>query len=236
MVWGKRLCVSIGLRHGSPHTCIGSQNQCKFGVVQCKITSQNVPAGLDMPLKRSPNYIYQLTTTNSLHQTVTQMLAQPLCGYSCLIYTCAVPMCCYGMCVQGLHSTKHLQHPIQELAIRVTTLTLTCSQNQCKFRVIQCKIISQNGPAGLDLPLRGSPNYVYQLTTTNSLHQIVTQTLAQLLCGYSCVIYTCAAPMCCYGMCVQGLHSTKHLQHPIQELAIRVTTLTLTCSQNQCKF
>ena len=32
-------------------------------------------------------------------------------------------MCCYGVCVQGVHSTGHLQHPIKELAIRVTTLT-----------------------------------------------------------------------------------------------------------------
>ena len=23
MVWGKCLCVSVGLRHGSPHTCVG---------------------------------------------------------------------------------------------------------------------------------------------------------------------------------------------------------------------
>ena len=53
---------------------------CKFGVVQCKITSQNRPAGLYMPLRGSPNYVYQLTTTNSLHQTVIQTLAQPLCG------------------------------------------------------------------------------------------------------------------------------------------------------------
>ena len=51
------------------------------------------------------------------------MLAQPLCGYRCVIYTCAVPMCCYGVCVQGVHSTGHLQHPAQELAITVTTLT-----------------------------------------------------------------------------------------------------------------
>ena len=31
-------------------------------------------------------------------------------------------MCCHGVCVQGLHSTGHLQHPTQELAIRVATL------------------------------------------------------------------------------------------------------------------
>ena len=51
------------------------------------------------------------------------MLAQPLCGYRCVIFTCAAPMCCHGVCVQGLHNTGHLQHPTQELAIRVTTLT-----------------------------------------------------------------------------------------------------------------
>ena len=34
-------------------------------------------------------------------------------------------------------------------------------------------------------------------------------------------------PMCCDGVCVQGLHSTGHLQYPIHALAIRVTTLTL---------
>ena len=51
--------------------------------------------------------------------------------------------------------------------------------------------------------------------------------LGQLLCGYKCVVYTCAAPMFCHGVCVQGLHRTGHLQHPKQELAIRVTTLIL---------
>ena len=97
----------------------------------------------------------------------------------------------------------------------------------CKFRVVQCKITSQNGPAGLDVPLRGSPNYIYQLTTTNSLLQTVTQTLAQPLYGHSCVICTYATPMCYYGVCVQGPHSTGHLQHPTLGLAIRVTALSL---------
>ena len=52
------------------------------------------------------------------------MLAQSLCGYRCVICTYAAPMCCHGVCVQGLHSTGHLQHPTQELAIRVATLTI----------------------------------------------------------------------------------------------------------------
>ena len=77
------------------------------------------------------------------------------------------------------------------------------------------------------MPLRESLNYIYQLTTTNSLYQTVTQTLAQLLCGYRCVICTYTAPMCCHGVCVQDLHSTGHLQHLTQELAIRVATFTL---------
>ena len=76
-----------------------------------------------MLFRGSPNYVYQLTTTNSLYQTITQKLAQPMCGYGCVICTCAVPMCCHGVCVQGLHSTVLLQHTIQELAIRVVTLT-----------------------------------------------------------------------------------------------------------------
>ena len=77
------------------------------------------------------------------------------------------------------------------------------------------------------MPIRESPNLVNQLTTPNCLYQTITQTLAQSLCGYKCVICTCAAPMCCHGVCVQGLHSTRHLQHPTQELAIRVATITL---------
>ena len=52
------------------------------------------------------------------------MLAQPLCGYRCIICTYAAPISCNGVCVQGVHSTRHLQHPTQQLAIRVTTLTL----------------------------------------------------------------------------------------------------------------
>ena len=77
------------------------------------------------------------------------------------------------------------------------------------------------------MPIRESPNLVNQLTTLNCLYQTVTQTLAQSLCGYKCVICTCTAPMCCHGVCVQGLHSTGHLQHPTQELAIRLATLTI---------
>ena len=97
---------------------------CKFGVIQCNITSQNGPAGLDMPTKESLNLVNQLSTPNCLYQTVTQTLAQSMCGYRCVICTCSAPMCCHGVCVQGLHSTRHLQHPTQELAIKVATLTL----------------------------------------------------------------------------------------------------------------
>ena len=80
------------------------------------------------------------------------------------------------------------------------------------------------------MPIRESPNLVNQLTIPKCLYQTVTQTLAQSLCGYRCVIYTCSAPMCYHGVCLQGLHSTRHLQHPTQELAIRVATLTLPTS------
>ena len=58
------------------------------------------------------------------------------------------------------------------------------------------------------MPMRESPNLVNQLTTPKCLYQTITQTLAQSLCGYRCVICTCSAPMCCHGVCVQGLHST----------------------------
>ena len=51
------------------------------------------------------------------------MLAQPLYGYKCVMCTCTAPMCCHRVCVQGVHSTGHLQHPTQELAIRVATPT-----------------------------------------------------------------------------------------------------------------
>ena len=64
--------------------------------------------------------------------------------------------------------------PIQWTPQPCNRLPTASSQNQCKFRVLQCKILSQNGPARLDLPLRKSPNYVYQLTITNRLYQIVT--------------------------------------------------------------
>ena len=77
------------------------------------------------------------------------------------------------------------------------------------------------------MPIRESSNLVNQLTTPKGLYQTITQTLAQSLCGYRCVICTCSAPMFCYGVCVQGLHSTGHLQHPTQELAIRVASLTM---------
>ena len=52
------------------------------------------------------------------------MLCQSLYGYRCVICTFCAPMCCYEVCVQGVHSTRHLKHLIQELAIRITTLTL----------------------------------------------------------------------------------------------------------------
>ena len=106
---------------------IAESPHCKFGVIQCNITSQNGPAGLDMPMKKSPNLVNQLTKPKCLYQTITQMLDQSRCVYRCVICTCAAPMCCHGICVQGLHSTGHLQHPTQELAIRVATLTLTQS-------------------------------------------------------------------------------------------------------------
>ena len=77
------------------------------------------------------------------------------------------------------------------------------------------------------MPIRESPNLVNQLTIPKCLYKTITQTLSQLLCSYKCIICTCSAPMCCHGVCVQGLHSTGHLQHPTQELAIRVATLTL---------
>ena len=78
-----------------------------------------------MLIRESPNLVNQLTIPKGLYQTITQMLAQLLCGYRCVICTYAAPMCCHGVCVQGLHSTRHLQHPTQELAIRVATLTQT---------------------------------------------------------------------------------------------------------------
>ena len=59
------------------------------------------------------------------------MLARPLYGYRCVICTCAVHMCYHGVCVQGLYSTGHLQHPTQELAIRVTTLIVSKSATKC---------------------------------------------------------------------------------------------------------
>ena len=77
-----------------------------------------------MSIRESLNLVNQLTTPNCLYQTIIQTLAQSLCGYRCIICTCATPMCCHRVCVQGLHSTGHLQHPTQELAIRVATLTL----------------------------------------------------------------------------------------------------------------
>ena len=76
-----------------------------------------------MPIRESPNLVNQLTTPKCLYQTEKQMLAQPLCGYRCVICTFAAPMCYHGVFVQGLHSTGHLQHPTQEMAIRVTALT-----------------------------------------------------------------------------------------------------------------
>ena len=33
--------------------------------------------------------------------------------------------------MQGLHSTRHLHHPTQELAIRVTTLTVADNYGKC---------------------------------------------------------------------------------------------------------
>ena len=44
---------------------------CKFGVVQCRLTSQYGPARLEMPLRESLNHVYQLNTTNSFYQTIT---------------------------------------------------------------------------------------------------------------------------------------------------------------------
>ena len=41
-----------------------------FGGVLCKLTSKYEQAGLDIPLTKSPNHVYQLTITNSLYQTV----------------------------------------------------------------------------------------------------------------------------------------------------------------------
>ena len=110
--------LNLHLGPGTNQAC------CKFGVIQCNITSQNGPAGLDMPMRESPNLVNQLTTPKCLYQTIPQMLAQLLCGYRYVIYTCAASMCCHGVFVQGLHSTGHLQHPTKELAIRVTALTL----------------------------------------------------------------------------------------------------------------
>ena len=76
-----------------------------------------------MPMRESSNLVNQLTTPEHLYQTIIQMLDQSLCGYRYVICTCAAPMCCHGVYVQGLHSTRYLQHPTQELAIRVATLT-----------------------------------------------------------------------------------------------------------------
>ena len=76
-----------------------------------------------MLLKYFQNISIEQPITNELYQTVLSTLAQPLCDYRCVICTRAAPMCCYGVCVQGVHSTGHLQHPTQELAIRGKTLT-----------------------------------------------------------------------------------------------------------------
>ena len=46
-------------------------------------------------------------------------------------------------------------------------------QHTCKFRVVLCKLTSQYGAAGLDMPLRESSNHVYQLTITYGLYQTV---------------------------------------------------------------
>ena len=45
---------------------------------------------------------------------------------------------------------------------------------QCKFGGILCKLTSQYGPEGRDMPLRESLNHVYRITITNSLYQTVT--------------------------------------------------------------
>ena len=46
-------------------------------------------------------------------------------------------MCCHGVCVQGLHSTGHLQHPTQELTIRVATLTHLASSLVMQARLMK---------------------------------------------------------------------------------------------------
>ena len=93
-----------GLSNGLPSPVTGSQKPaleiyCKFGVVKYKIRSQNGPVGPDMPMRESPNLVYQLTILKCLYKTITQTLAQLLCGYRCIICTCAAPMCCHGVCM-----------------------------------------------------------------------------------------------------------------------------------------
>ena len=58
--------------------------------------------------------------------------------------------------------------PIQWTPQPLSRLLTARSRNQCKFGVILCKSTSQYGPEGLDMPLRESPNHVYELTITNS--------------------------------------------------------------------
>ena len=57
------------------------------------------------------------------------------------------------------------------------------------------------------------------------MYQTVIQMLAQLVCGYRYIIYTCDASMRCYRVCLQGVHSTGYLQHPTLKLTTKVATL-----------
>ena len=101
-----------------------------------------------MLIRESPNLVNQLTTPKCLYQTITQTLAQSLCGYRCVICTCDTPMCCHRVCVQGLHSTGHVQHPTQELAIRVATLTTTTTSTSALLHYLQlpCLACCTKGP------------------------------------------------------------------------------------------
>ena len=107
----------------------------------------------------------------------------------------------------------------------------SCLQAQCKFGVVQCKFPSQNGQQDLICLWRVS-KLCLLINQYNNFYHTIIYTLAQSLCGYRFVVCTCAAPMCCYRVCVQGVHSTGHLQHPTKELAIRVTNLYTPPHQN----
>ena len=71
-LWLLRLGVQLSIKHTLMPSLtivvtVVCEATCKFGIILCKLTSQNGLTGLDMLLKESPNYVYQLATTNRLY-------------------------------------------------------------------------------------------------------------------------------------------------------------------------